>query len=56
MFSKIKIFEYPFGSAIGNLPPDLQMEVFEIQSNDILKDKCEYINENFNLFLQMPSI
>ena len=32
-------FENPFDSIIGDLPSELQMEVIDLQSNDILKDK-----------------
>ncbi|XP_029647131.1 general transcription factor II-I repeat domain-containing protein 2-like [Octopus sinensis] len=37
--SKLRIFENPFNSVIGDLPSELQMEVIDLQSNDILKDK-----------------
>jgi hypothetical protein len=37
--SKIRIFENPFDCVIEDLPPELQMEVIDLQSNDILKDK-----------------
>jgi len=37
--SEIRLFENPFDSVIGDLPSELQMEVIDLQSNDILKDK-----------------
>ena len=41
---KIRTFENPFDSVIEDLPPDLQMEIIDLQSNDILKDKFKKNN------------
>ncbi|XP_029657125.1 general transcription factor II-I repeat domain-containing protein 2B-like [Octopus sinensis] len=35
--SKLRIFENPFNSVIGDLHSELQMEVIDLQSNDILR-------------------
>ena len=37
--SEIRRFEHPCDSVIGDLLSELQMEVIDLQSNDILKDK-----------------
>jgi hypothetical protein len=39
--SNIRIFQNPFAAAVEDLPPDLQMEVIEPQSNDIYKDSFQ---------------
>ena len=36
---KIRLLENSFNSVIEDLPIDLQMEIIDLQSNDILKDK-----------------
>ena len=36
---KIRLFENPFDSVIEDLPIDLRMEIIDLQSNDILKDR-----------------
>ncbi|CAM5128278.1 unnamed protein product [Natator depressus] len=36
---EIRIFQNPFDCDLKKLPPELQMEVIDLQSNDLLKDK-----------------
>ena len=44
MFFEIRLLENPFDSVIENLPSDLHMEVIDLQSNYIFKDKFKEEN------------
>ena len=35
----IRIFQNPFDCVIGEMPPELQIELIDLQSSDMLKDK-----------------
>ncbi|XP_076315029.1 general transcription factor II-I repeat domain-containing protein 2B-like [Tachypleus tridentatus] len=37
--TEVRIFQNPFDCVIDELPPEVQMEVIDLQSNDMLKDK-----------------
>ena len=51
--SNIRLFENPFDSVIENLPSDLHMEVVDLQSSDIFKDKFKEGNLIYKCFLHM---